>query len=60
MNNSFEIVTSRGVTVRTFDSAESARKYVLAHKHDLPGLSIQEVVVTVTRRTIYQPRRVAA
>ena len=55
---SYEIITPAGVTIRTCDSAELARKFVLANKKALPGLSIDEVEVTVTRRRIHQPRQV--
>ena len=58
MNPSFEIISPVGVLVRTFDCPTAARQWVLKNKTSLPGLSIHEVTVTVSRRVIYQPRRV--
>jgi hypothetical protein len=61
MTETFEIITPRGVTVRTFDTAEAARRYVMAHKLDLPGLAIERVTITTTREAVYTPRkRIAA
>lgn len=57
---SFEIVSPANVCVRTFDTSEAARNYVLAHKLTLPGLSVVQVTTTVERTAIYTPRRKAA
>ena len=53
---SFEIVTPANVTSRTFDNVTDARKYVLSHKHDLPGLRIDRVEVVTLRESVYRPR----
>lgn len=57
---SFEIVTPANITVRTFDTAEAARRFVMANKLTLPGLRIERVTVTETREAIYTPRKRAA
>ena len=52
----FEVITPAGVTVHTFNTAEGARKYVLAKKATLPGLRIDAVTVRVERVAVYRPR----
>jgi hypothetical protein len=53
---SYEVVTQRGVTTFTFDTASAAREYCLKMKAVVPGLSVVEVTTTVERRRIYTPR----
>ena len=52
----FEAVTARGATIRTFDTLDLARAWVGERKAEFPGLHVEEVVTTVTRRRAYQPR----
>ena len=56
----FEVVTSKGVTTFTFDTASAAREYVLRMKSVVPGLEVHEVTTTTVRSTVYKPRQVRA
>lgn len=51
----YEAVTARGATVRTFRTLEQARAWVSDHKGELPGLIVEEVTTTITRRRVYRP-----
>lgn len=52
----FENITPANICCRTFDNGSDARKYVLAHKHDLPGLRIDRVEIITRRESVYRPR----
>ncbi|MEI6439022.1 MAG: hypothetical protein WCO83_02345 [Alphaproteobacteria bacterium] len=48
-------VNSRGTILRTFDTLETARKWVKAHHVEHVGLVVEEVTVTTSRRRVYRP-----
>lgn len=56
----FEVISPVGALVRTFDTAEAARRWVFANKLRLPGLRIEAVETRVIRTAVYTPRKVAA
>ena len=52
----YEAVTPAGVTSATFDSLPLAKAYVRDNADRLPGLVVEEVTTTITRRPAYRPR----
>lgn len=60
MTETYEVLSPVGVLVRTFDTADAARRWVLANKLTLPGLRIDRVQTIVQRTPVYRPRAVRA
>lgn len=52
----YEAVTARGVAIRTFATFDLARAFVSSVKEEFPGMTVEEVTTTVTRRRAYAPR----
>lgn len=52
----FEAVNARGTTLATFGEIALARAWVKRNADIHPGLHVEEVTVTVTRRRAYMPR----
>jgi hypothetical protein len=56
VSSDFHVLSPAGVLVLTTDTADAARRYVMARKQDLPGLRIERVTITRTVEAIYTPR----
>lgn len=51
----YEAVTPAGRTVFTSPDQDIARRWVFDRKSDFPGLIVEEVTTTITRRRVYRP-----
>ena len=51
----YQAVNTVGTVIRTFDDAGAARKWAAANARTYPGVQIDEVTVTTTRRRLYRP-----
>lgn len=57
----WEIVTAAGVTIRTFDQEDAARKWLFDRRAELPGAVVERVERSEVRTRVYAPRlRMAA
>lgn len=55
----FEVVTPAGVTILTSSDLELAKNYARDRANQIPGLRVEIVETTVTRRRAYAPRVLA-
>jgi hypothetical protein len=56
ISTSYHALTSVGAIIKTFDDPKAARKWASANSETYPGMSVEEVVTTVTRHRIYRPQ----
>lgn len=54
-STSYHVLTAVGALIKTFDDPKAARKWASANQGLYPGVSVEEVVTTVTRRRIFKP-----
>lgn len=52
----YEVTNHVGTLVFTSDDLKIAKAWVQRNKDVLPGLKVEEVFVSVTRRRVYVPR----
>lgn len=51
----YQAVNAVGTVLRTFGDAGAARKWASANAVTYPGVQIDEVTVTTSRRRVYRP-----